>query len=301
MKVAFIFHGKLRGKAKVFRELDSTFANIQHEIFFTDRVGAAEPLTAYAALNGFSHVVVCGGDGSLNEAVNGLIKLQDNSLDALPCLGILPFGTGNDFIKTSGSPHDFLGLRQCLNEGKNKSIDIAYASLHDDNGGLIERYFINIAEVGIGGTIAFKMSGASKVFGATLTFQYHILTTLLTYGKSELTINAAGNTYSKPMMNLVIANGRFFAGGLCVSPDSDIEDGKLDIVQIGNVSTLDYVKNLPQLKKEQRINHPEVSYYSVKEISVTADCPMPVDMDGEFAGLTPLKIKLLPKALKFIC
>jgi diacylglycerol kinase (ATP) len=105
---------------------------------------------------------------------------------------------------------------------------------------------------------------------------------------------------SGPLMNLVIANGRFFAGGLCVSPDSDLSDGFLNIVDIGNVGTLDYMKNVPKLRNGQKISHAEVLYKTAKTISVSSAQPMPVDFDGELAGYTPLNVSIKPNSLRFI-
>jgi diacylglycerol kinase (ATP) len=300
MRIAFILHGKLSGNGKMHSLLNGVFSGLDYQIFYTQFTGHTETISAECTKAGFSHVVVCAGDGSLNEAVNGLMGLRYKDDSALPLLGILPFGTGNDFIKTVQSPRTFSGIRESIEANRFRLVDVGSATLNDISGKTIQRFFINIAEVGLGGTIAEKMSGSSKLLGATLTFQYHILSTLLTYKSSLVTTVLDEVVKSGPLMNLVIANGRFFAGGLCVSPDSDLSDGLLNIVDIGNVGTLDYIKNVPKLRNGQKISHAEVLYKTAKTISVSSAQPMPVDFDGELAGYTPLNVSIKPNSLRFI-
>ena len=299
MRIAFILHGKLSANSKLHSRLKDAFNGLQYHLFYTEFTGHTEQLAAGCVAEGYSHVIVCAGDGSLNEAVNGFMK-SGKVASALPNLGILPFGTGNDFIKSIKSPHTFSCIRLSIEADKFKTVDVGVASLQDKLGNAIERYFINIAEVGLGGTIAEKMSGSSKRFGATLTFQFHILSTLLTYKPGLVTVNVNGSLNTGPLMNLVIANGRYFAGGLCVSPDSDLADGLLNVVSIGNVQTWDYIRNLPKLKAGQKIQHPEVLYQTTSAISVSATQPMPVDFDGELAGYTPLNLSVRPGSIQFI-
>ncbi|MBK8657573.1 MAG: diacylglycerol kinase family lipid kinase [Bacteroidetes bacterium] len=299
MRIAFILHGKLSANSKLHSRLKDAFTGLQHHLFYTEFTGHTEQIAARCVAEGYSHVIVCAGDGSLNEAVNGFMK-SGKSPSALPKLGILPFGTGNDFIKSIKSPNTFSGIRHSIESDKFKTVDVGVASLQDKLGHQTQRYFINIAEVGLGGTIAEKMSGSSKILGATLTFQYHILSTLLTYKPGLVTVTVNGLTTTGPLMNLVIANGRFFAGGLCVSPDSDLADGLLNLVTIGNVRTWDYIRNLPKLKSGHKIEHPEVLYQTSGAVSVSAPHPMPVDFDGELAGYTPLNLSVIPGSVQFI-
>ena len=103
-------------------------------------------------------------------------------------------------------------------------------------------------------------------------------------------------------MNLVIANGKYFGSGLGIAPDADPADGQFSVVLIGEISMLDYLKNLGQVRKCEKIIHPELKYLSAKEISIEhVGEPLPIDMDGEFIGYSPMKISMVHNALKFIC
>lgn len=295
--LGFIIHGRYGKKQSLNRELEQIFTGIPHRIFFTEYPGHTIQLVKDLVVAGCSHIVVCGGDGSLNEAVNGIMFYPESSR---PILAVLPFGTGNDFIKSIGSPPDFVNLKTSLLSGKTMVVDVANATLFDRTGKPIQRFFINIAEVGIGGLIAEKLSKSSKFFGSFITYQYYILSTLLTYKPQVFSYSTPKDYMKKKMMNLVIANGRFFAGGLCISPNSNLQDELLNIVELGDLSTWDYLVNLPTIKAQKKVVHPQVKYSTTKTVDIQSNNPMPVDMDGEHAGFTPLQVNIVPSALRFV-
>jgi diacylglycerol kinase (ATP) len=139
MRIAFILHGKLSGNGKMHSLLNGVFSGLDYQIFYTQFTGHTETISAECTKAGFSHVVVCAGDGSLNEAVNGLMSLRDKDDSALPLLGILPFGTGNDFIKTVQSPRTFSGIRESIEANRFRLVDIGSATLNDISGHTIQR------------------------------------------------------------------------------------------------------------------------------------------------------------------
>jgi diacylglycerol kinase (ATP) len=302
MRVAFVIHGRFKNNQRFLKQLQTFLAAVNHQLFFTEYVGHGTALAREICEANFSHLIVCGGDGSLNEVVNGLIHLKKTATTPLPCLGILPMGTGNDFVKTIQSPKTLEGIFNSIALKKEMEVDVLLGELHDKAGNPIQRCCINIAEVGLGGKIAEKLSGSKKVLGAFLTFQYHIVATLFTYKKQPVIFKNENAAANKRMMNLVLANGKFFGGGLCVSPDSNLQDGLMNIVEMANVGALDYLMHLPDLRQQIKVKHPEVNYSTAKSIFIEAPSgAAPVDMDGELAGYTPLKLSVAAKALRFIC
>ena len=134
-----------------------------------------------------------------------------------------------------------------------------------------------------------------------LTYQKGILTALLTYKNQPVKVRANTFDYEKSVMSLIVANGRFFGGGMGVAPDARVDDGLFSVVIIGEISTLVYLKNLGEIRKSRKIEHPELKYLSASEILIESRSgPLPIDMDGEFIGYTPVKMKVIPAAIRFI-
>lgn len=299
-KIAFIIHGRLKAQGRLQQEALSTFQpDYQVSFLLTERSGHATELTMRAVEQGCTHIICCGGDGSLNECANGLMQCGDKAADVQ--LGVLPYGTGNDFIKTIQSPKTMAALKQAIDKGGKKLIDLGHAWYTGTDGQPVNRYFINITDIGMGGVVAEKLSRSSKMFGSTVTYQYSIISTFFTYQKQPIKVQADSFKYEGRVMNFVIANGIWFGSGLGVSPDSDVCDGLLNVIALGDVGTADYFKNLSKVKKAEKVMHPEVKYMTAREVNVESSLgPISIDMDGEFVGYSPLKVKAVHKALWFI-
>ncbi|MBN4061911.1 MAG: hypothetical protein COA57_00420 [Flavobacteriales bacterium] len=301
MKAAFIVKGTINRKEKFLRDVDllkqkAFFDTI--EIFETQRKLHAIELAKDATEKGFSHVIAIGGDGTNNEVLNGI--MQANT-EALPVMGCLPYGSANDFVLSAGLNDDIHQFIQLIEQNKSKRIDIGKVDFQGKEGLPVTRYYMNISDIGLGGYTVEKMGKTKPVFGTAFTFFRVILESFLTYKKTPLRcFNDSFNWEGKSLM-LVVANGNFFGNGLCVAPDAKLDDGKLNLVILGDVSTFDYIKNLGNLKKCRKIQHPEVSYHKIESIEVdSGDHPCPIDMDGEFIGYGPATFSVVPKKVEFL-
>ncbi len=299
IKIAFIINGKAQKKKSLIYEIKRVFDEIlfQIKICETKFEQQAILLTESAVNEGFTHIVACGGDGTLNEVLNGLLKTKLPNIK----LGLIPKGSGNDFIKTACSPQSLTGLKESILRKNFKKIDIGFAEFISKDGRETSRYFINIADVGIGGVIAQQLDEAIKIFGSIITYQYFIIKNLLIYKSKQLKVTGDDFEYSGNIMNFCAANAKYFGSGLGVAPDADISDGLLNVIAIGEVSLIDYLKNFPNLKKCKRLVHPAVKYYTSKTLLFeSSKYQIPIDMDGEFVGFLPMKIAIQPKAIDFI-
>ena len=301
-KIAFILHGKIKNRQKLMNEVYSVF-NDSYDISFltTEHAGHSIELSAKAAEEGFNYIISVGGDGSLNEVANGIMqaKSRNTSLDVK--IGVLPHGTGNDFVKTVKSPHNCTGLKRLLDEDSYKEIDLGFVEFTNPQGLASNRYFINITDIGMGGVIAEKLSRSSKMLGPTLTYQMSIISTLATYSNQPVKAVADDFTYEGKVMNFIVANGKYFGSGMGVAPDAEIDDAKFTVVIVAEISLLDYLQHLGEIKECKQIDHPQVLYKHAKYVAVDSlAAPQPIDMDGEFIGYSPMKITLVPKALKFL-
>lgn len=303
-KVALIFHGKLKGKEAIIQELQA-LVNGSVEMFTSTEAGQTVMLAYKAAKEGFNHIVCVGGDGSLNEMVNGIMQAKPEMPEDLWSairVGVLPMGTGNDFVKTIGITSNIKQLAGFIASEEYRLIDIGLVDFQSISGGTGQRYFVNITDVGMGGMAAEKLNSLSKWMGSFLTYQRAIITTLLSYKNKPVKATADGFSYTGSTKNLIVANGKFFGSGLGVAPNANPFDGKFDIVIIGEVSLWDYFHNLGKIRKCVTIDHPAVEYKSATEIQIDSPAePLSIDMDGEFIGYSPMLVRVVPAAIKFMC
>lgn len=295
IKIAFIIHGKARQKQALVDEINSVFdkSAFQTQIFETQFEQHAVQLAEIAGNDGSMYVIACGGDGTLNEVLNGALKSKQPNLR----IGLIPRGSGNDFAKTIRSPQTLSGLKEAIRNESFKKIDIGLAEYVSKEGLEVSRYFINITDVGIGGEIARQLSESKKLFGPTITYQYFIIKNLLTYKPQPLKVIGDDFIYEGKVMNFCAANAKC----LGVAPEANITDGILNAVAIGEVGLVDYLKHFPALKKSRPLSHSAVRYYISKTLHFASDTPeMPIDMDGEFVGYLPMKITIKSQAINFI-
>lgn len=297
-KISFILHGKYQNNTQLISRIREIFGNSFETIFcFTEFSGHATDLARQAALINSTYIIAVGGDGTMNEVANGIMLSGNKEVK----IGLLPYGTGNDFSKTIKVSNSIAELKEMIEANSIREIDLGLMNYKNEKGEDASRYFINITDVGLGGFIAQKLHGSSKWMGAFLTFQKAIVSTFLTYKHRWLKSKADDFIYEGKTLSYIIANGKYFGAGLGIAPDAKPDDGLLEIVLGADISLWDYLLNLGKVRKGLKIEHPQMSYHKAKEISIETDEPLPIDMDGEFIGYSPLKVMILPKALKFVC
>lgn len=302
-KIAFIVHGKTRNIQQVINDLKSTFSG-NYEITFlkSEHSGHAIELAENAAEGGFNYIICIGGDGSLNEVVNGVMQAKNKNKELIVKVGILPFGTGNDFIKTIKSSATFSGLKKQIDEDSFKEIDLGIVQFKNHTGQDSSRYFINITDIGIGGVVVQKLCNYTKALGANFTYLMAITSTLLSYRNQPIKAVADEFTFEGKVKNFVVANGKFFGSGIGIAPDAELDNGKFSIVILNEVTLFDFLRFSTTFKKCRKIDHPQIIYKTAKEIEIDSlSIPQPIDMDGEFIGYSPLKIKIIPRTLSFLC
>lgn len=302
-KIAFILHGKISNRQQLMNEVYSVFNDDNEVSFFTtEHQGHSTELAAKAAGHGFRYIICVGGDGSLNEVANGIMQAKSAQPNLDIRLGIIPHGTGNDFVRTTHSPSDCLGLKKLIDVDSYKEIDLGFVQFKNPQGIDSSRYFINITDIGMGGVAAEKLNRFSKALGPAITYQAAILSTLISYRLQPIKAVADSFSFEGKVMNLIIANGKYFGSGMGVAPDAEVNDAKFSIVIVGEISLFDYFRHIGTIKQCKKIEHPQVSYKTASEITIDSlAAPQAIDMDGEFIGYSPMHLKVVPKAIRFIC
>ena len=237
-------------------------------------------------------IVAVGGDGTCNEVVNGLMINYHPKI----VFGVIPNGTGNDFARNL-APFDPFSFLTSIIDGKIKSIDVGKVDF-----GQSQRYFLNVADIGFGARVVETLN-RQRVSGINGKLSYHlaIVRTFFSYRKPVLKVHNEDYEFEGKSLMVVFSNGSSFGSGLQIYPEAELDSGKLGLTVIGNVSLLEYAKNLRNLKNGRRIDHPEVEYYEFEKIHVTtSNDDLCVETDGEIAGRSSITIEVVPKALQLV-
>lgn len=296
MKVVFILNGskKLSNAAKIAFDMANGQASLNCFIVKTESEKHAIDLGKEYADKGVDFIIAVGGDGTCNEVVNGIQKSTNREK---VIFGIIPNGSGNDFHRMLGrfSPEKFI---DALINQNSQRIDLIKIESNDKT-----IYSLNIAGVGFDGFVVNKLNQLRKntfLKGKT-AYAYSILRAFFSYKKPDVVLSSGDYNYSGKMMMTAVCNGTTFGHGMIVSPKAKLNDGKLSITLLGEVSLKDYVKNISRLKKGIIIQHPEVHYFETKELTIAIkSSEMYLETDGEIIGQGDVRFQVLPNGLNIL-
>jgi len=266
------------------------------EAVFTTGANLATGLAREALDEGYEMIVAVGGDGTVNEVVNGFFN-SGAPVNPDAVLGVICRGTGCDFIKTMNIPKEIEGAASVLKGRKVKRCD-AGRIISRDSTGQKERYFINIADFGVGGEAVARVNGTTKVFGGFVSFLYGTLTALWSYKGKNVRIKIDDHyEIEKPINSVVIANGQYFGGGMWVAPQAEIDDGVFDILVLDDMSFWESLANIPRLYKGTHLDHPKIECLRGKTLVAESDEDVLIDVEGEDGGLLPARFEIIPSSI----
>jgi diacylglycerol kinase (ATP) len=264
------------------------------DVLFTARPGDAAALAEQAAGDGARLVVAVGGDGTVNEIVNGLLRGGGNG----PELAVLPRGTGDDFARTFRIPSKVEAALEVAAGSSIRTIDLGRARFLGADGRETERYFANFAGAGISGAIARRGAATSRRLGAKAAYVWATVTVFARWTSVPMRIGLDEEIREGPMYEVIVANGVYAAGGMKIAPEASPDDGRFDAVLIGDVSKVDFVTTFPKIYRGTHGAHPKVDIVRARAVTVDADDPLPVVLDGEQPGTTPVRFEVVPAALR---
>lgn len=259
----------------------------------------ATRITRVAIRKGYEMIVAMGGDGTINEVVNGFF-IKGELLSESAVLGILPSGTGGDFRKTLGIPKETDAAAPFLIGKYTIPCDVGRAFLIGHDGREVDRCFINITSFGLGGLADRIVNSTTKAFGSKMSFFLGILRAELAYKNKNVHLEIDGKAIGqRKIKNVVVANAQYFGGGMRIAKDASISDGLLDIIVLGDFTTFDGIRRLRQLYNGTIVDFKEkVEYFQVREIKATAAEEVLIDFDGEQPGRLPITIRVMPRAIR---
>lgn len=302
-KVLFIINASAAQAQNTQRAIEKLFDSAEIRIELTQHAGHAMELANNAVTSGIRKIISAGGDGSLNEVLNGMLNASVNISEkerANLRLGIIPIGTGNDYIRTTGSPARLADLKQSIVQDNVRKIDVGLASYYSEEKQQRQRYFINIVDVGLGGLVARQLQRSRRFLNAFLTYQKVIISSLLSYQTIDLSASIDDFTYRGKTMLIAIANGKYFGSGIGIAPDADPSNGMFAVVVVGDVSKWKYIQHIDDARKCRHLNLDGMIYRQAASIHIeSCMVEFPVDMDGEFVGYGPIEVRMVPGAIDF--
>ncbi|MFN2515690.1 MAG: diacylglycerol kinase family protein [Pyrinomonadaceae bacterium] len=276
---------------------------------FTTRGGQGIELAAEAARKGQKLIVACGGDGTISEVANGILSVGSETE-----LGILPSGTGGDFRKTIGIPVRSADAARILREGRPRQIDVGRVTFLNDQDEHESRYFLGVASFGMSADVIAKvkeggsewLSGKGpKWLTGRLSFGLSTIETALQTSATRVIVQFDEDIARQlTVANLCIANARYFGGGMKIAPNAKLDDGRFDVISIGDLGVARILANAPRLYTGLHLSMPEVGHAFAKKLSaapVNKNRRIDIEVDGELPGHLPATFQILPKALRVRC
>jgi diacylglycerol kinase (ATP) len=270
---------------------------IDHKISITDAPCHATEL-AKESLMSEDVVVAVGGDGTINEVMNGLV----NSKKAF---GILPLGSGNDFAKATNIPCNMHEAIKVILNNKRKLIDIGKVSTSNDFKNNLkqttQRYFINGIGIGFDASVAYQSSKIKMLRGLPL-YIASIVKALLTYRISNYLLKLDDREFNNRFFLISVGNGQYAGGGFYLTPDAKLDDSKFDVCYVDKVNLLEIIKIFPSVLKGLHGKYKKVHFTQAKRISVNSLDRFFVHADGEIVGkdINNVDIAIIPKAIEVI-
>ncbi len=274
-------------------------AGISYEPVFTRGIHDAIRLTREALRRGWRKFAVVGGDGTINECVNGLLDQEEVPVGEV-LLGIIPVGTGNDWGRMFGIPADYAGAVETL---RNERIFLQDAGVvrYEQEGQRHQRYFINIAGLGFDAVVV-QRANISKAKGRSgmLVYLRTILATLASYRHTHTTLDLDGHLFTDHIFTISIGIGRYSGGGMIQTPHAIADDGWFDVTIIRKIGRLDILRHIGMLFNGRLPEHPKVTTCRAKKILIDSDPEIHLEVDGETLGHSPIEIEILQKKVAVV-
>jgi YegS/Rv2252/BmrU family lipid kinase len=272
---------------------EAASAGLVGDALFSEHPGHLGELAASAVHGGARQLVLVGGDGSLNELVNGLGKHADKVE-----LAIIPRGTGSDFAHEHGIPHSLSAAVKVALEGDVRTVDLGKATFHAWDGSKANQYFANAAGAGISGAIARRVNDGTKALGSKGSYAWAVVAVFSRWRNCNVRVRVDEVEREGKMHEVLAAIGRYEAGGMKLCPEAIPDDGLFDVLILGDLSKADLAANLHKTYRGTHLSHPKVEILRGSSVSVEADEPLPLQLDGEQPGTTPVQFELIPGALR---
>lgn len=271
---------------KIKEKFDCIRDIIEYKIVLSNFAGEITSIARMHYDMGYKEFIAVGGDGTLSELINGF----DLPIDPDIKIGIIPLGTGNDFVKNIFTDPKIDEIIDAIIQDKTMLVDL----------GIVNKYkFINVCSFGIDGPIIKDTDKFKKILPGKLAYLFSTLKAGLSFKPKEVHVQIDGEAYTGNMILIAIANGKYFGGGMNICPNASLDDGMFDICMVKDVSTAKFMREISKVYSGRLSEVEEVKYYKGREINIeVSGGSYLINIDGNLVGSTPVKIELVSKAMK---
>jgi YegS/Rv2252/BmrU family lipid kinase len=275
-----------------------------YNVAFTKGPGDGIELARRSAENGRPLIIACGGDGTVNEVANGIL-LSGMAVE----LAVLPSGTGGDFRRSLGMPQDPREAARSLRTGRSERIDVGKVKFTGHDGKSAERYFLNVTSFGLAASIIERVKGDTSLAWLPVgsvrgraSFALSTLQEVVALGATSVRIRIDdGDEHTLQTVNFCIANARYFGGGMKIAPAAKLNDGFLDVINIGDIKTAKIILNAYTLYRGTHLDLREVKDTLAKRVEarpLSDGRDVHIEIDGELLGRLPATYEVVPGALR---
>ena len=258
----------------------------------SEKPGHLRELARKAADHGAELLIAVGGDGTVNEVVNGLV-----AANTLAELAVIPRGTGVDFARSFDISTKLDDAFDAIRVGRSRRIDLGRATYRAWSGETETLCFANVASAGMSGAIA-KRVNESKSRLAKASYFLATFSVFARWQTDDVRVSVDDDTRDGRMRDVVVANCRYFGAGMKICPEAEPDDGLFDALLIGDVTKVDLALTLPKIYRGTHLPHPKAELLRGRVVSVDSDVPLPIQLDGEQPGTTPVRFEVMPEALR---
>ena len=270
------------------------------DVRFTTAPNHATQLTREALSDGADLVVGMGGDGTLNEVVNGFLA-DGKAVSADAALALCPLGTGGDFRRTAAIPASPREAIAAIAQRPLRRVDACRVLLRGYDGATVERYFINTTSFGMGGEVAVtaKNNFLTRHSGKG-AFLWATISSFLSYGAKQVQLEF-DSVEEEPVriMEVALGNGAYQGGGMMICPLAKLDSGSMEISVVTEIGIFGFLAALPYLYSGKAYSHPKCRHYRALHVKADSTELVAVEIDGEAIGSLPLEAKILPSAIAF--
>ncbi len=273
------------------------------EVRFTAKRGDATAFARDYADRGALTVMAMGGDGTVNEIVNGLLECG-KPVNPETRLAIASAGTGKDLVRTLGT-RSFKQMLDALDAGAGYAIDVGHLTYLDEHSGeTSSRYFVNVADMGLGADVARRIDTepSGKRFGGMVSYLVQAVKTIRVFKGKQIQLTLDGKSVFDGLAQMVVfCNGRYFAGGMHIAPESSLQDGLLDVIVLEDVGRRELLTSLlPRVYLGRHIGREGVHHFKAANATIETPDPFLVELDGELPGTSPVTVDIVPGVLMVV-
>ena len=289
--------GAGRGRRR-WRRLLRYLRKFEHQVetWWTRRAGDGEPLALRALASAAERILAVGGDGTVHEIVNGLVKAFAQGPVNIP-LGLIAIGRGNDYARSLRLPSSPPRMLDVALGNYAAAMDVGWIECRDEHGRPVRRCFNNVAGFGFDARVAARMTPRRGRSTGALSYLVNVLKELSSLRNYRIQGQIDGEPFQTTAFLFVIAVGRYFGGGLEIAPHARLDDGLFHLVWGRNFSRWDVIRVLPKVYRGRHLEAPGIFTRTARSLTLATDIPAPIEADGEVIGYTPVHIRIFPRIL----